>query len=234
VFGYGTAHWRELPGDERIDGRADALIFTALICCWLATALVLGTVRHDMSWRGLVLVATALFGSIPCACTMMAVRRAAGRADIRTDAEQVAWLIERRRLLRGLLAAVGSLVALSTLALGASVQLQQKLLETHQIDPSHVVPPQTVVVFGGVGSLVVALGYGPAASELTRRGRELCTQLFDISQAPDGPTLLSRLDDRHKLEMLLGADSGSFTDLQSGLVVLAPLLASASSFLLPR
>jgi hypothetical protein len=40
--------------------------------------------------------------------------------------------------------------------------------------------------------------------------------------------------DRHKLEQLLGVDRGVFADLQTGLAILGPLLASAATaFLFP-
>ena len=100
--------------------------------------------------------------------------------------------------------------------------------------PSQVDPPQTVVVFGGAGSLVVGLVYVPAANALRRRARLLCDELFDLRCSADADALLTRLDERHRLEVLLGADAGAFSDLQSGLVVLAPLLASAAALLVPH
>ncbi len=72
------------------------------------------------------------------------------------------------------------------------------------------------------------------ASALQRRGQELRDALFPLDKA-DGPsTVLSSAEDRHKLEQLLGMDRGIVADLQTGLTILGPLLASATAaFLSP-
>jgi hypothetical protein len=61
-----------------------------------------------------------------------------------------------------LLAAVGSLLALATLATAAALQL----------GPNG--NPAVVLVLGGTGSALVALAYGPAATALRAKAQELC------------------------------------------------------------
>ncbi|MFF3371397.1 hypothetical protein ACFYXF_00395 [Streptomyces sp. NPDC002680] len=234
VFNYGIARWRELPEAERVGGRRDAVVLAALVGGLLVVALVPGFLRRESHWRGPALVATAFAGLVPAACTMLAVRRAARSPEVSGDGELADWLLRRRRLLRGLLSAAGVPIALATLALGAAVQLQSDMVDAHRLEAAQAFAPQTVVIFGGSCSLVVALFYVPAVGELRQRARELCARLFDLTQVNDGPALLSRIDDRIKSEMLLGADTGLFADLQTGLVVLAPLLASTASLLLPH
>jgi hypothetical protein len=46
--------------------------------------------------------------------------------------------------------------------------------------------------------------------------------------------ILARSGDRQKLEQILGADRGILPDMQSGVVILAPLVAGAAAFLLPH
>ena len=79
-----------------------------------------------------------------------------------------------RRLSQRLLAAVGSLVALSTLALGAAVALQQGLSAGSAHGTAGQPAPQTVLIFGGAGSALVALAYGPASTALKARAQRLC------------------------------------------------------------
>jgi len=45
---------------------------------------------------------------------------------------------------------------------------------------------------------------------------------------------LSRADDRQKLDQVLGTDRNLFADLQTGVAILAPLLASAAVAFLPH
>jgi hypothetical protein len=45
---------------------------------------------------------------------------------------------------------------------------------------------------------------------------------------------LSRAEDRNKLEQLLGVDRSIAADLQTGLAILGPLIASAAAAFLPH
>jgi hypothetical protein len=129
---------------------------------------------------------------------------------------------------------VGSLVALSTLALSAALALQRSLPAGSGHGDATGLPPETVLIFGAAGSLLVALAYAPAATTFQRRGRALCDELFPLDKADEASVILSLTDDRHKLEQLLGVDRGVVADLQTGLAILGPLLASAgAAFLSP-
>jgi hypothetical protein len=90
---------------------------------------------------------------------------AGGEHAAGTRGEQAGALMALRQLLQRLLAAVGSLVALSTLALGAAFALQQSLpAGSVHSRASAQLPPQTVLIFGGAGSAIVAVAYGPASA----------------------------------------------------------------------
>ncbi|WP_406045736.1 hypothetical protein OG799_15415 [Micromonospora sp. NBC_00898] len=146
-----------------------------------------------------------------------------------TPGERVVLLLALRRLLRRLLAAVGTLVALVTFQFGALMMLEKS---THL--PLGDLPPQYTLVFGGMGSLLVALAYVPGWAALQRRGQELCEHLFPIGDLNDGQTILSRVSDSQKMEQILGADRSVLADLQNGLAIPAPLLAGAAATLLPH
>ncbi len=127
------------------------------------------------NWRGVALVAVLFFGSIPAAGVMEGVRHAARNSRVSdNEGRQVAVLIRLRELLQRLLAVLGALVALWTLAIGAGIVLQRSLAAGLPQGGVTSEPPQLVLTFGGAGSLLVALFYVPVATALQRRGKSLC------------------------------------------------------------
>ena len=109
------------------------------------------------SWRAGALVAIMLLGGVPALVVMLAVRLAAGGDELSsTPGGQVADLIALRRLLQRLLPALGSLVALSTLALGAAMAIGPEPSAGSAVAP---LPEEAVTFFGAGGSLLVGLAY---------------------------------------------------------------------------
>ncbi len=239
VFNYGLNRWAELKRYRGLRVRTGDVAPRIAIIWGVVTVgvVVLASLPIPVrpSWRHVALISVLLLGSLPAAGVMGGIRHVAGRqCRPGTRGEQTAQLMRLRGLLQRLLAAVGSLVALSTLALGASIRLEQGLRTGTGHASAQALPPQFVLVFGGIGSVLVALFYVPAGTALQRRGQCLADELFPLSQVNEAAAILSAADDRHKLELLLGVDRGIFTDLQSGLAILGPLLASAAAaFLSP-
>lgn len=236
VFPYGIARWVELTSQVSVRVRDAATriapigflsLFVLAWSTWLPAPV-------HFSWRNAALVAVPFVGGITAAGVMEGIRQVAGHQPATgTGGEQAAQLIRLRQLLQRLLAALGSLVALSTLALGASVSLLRNLAGNPGFRVT-VFPPQFVLVFGGLGSLLVALFYIPAGTALQRRGQRLCDDLFPLAKADGAAAILAMAEDRHKLELLLGVDRSVTADLQTGLAILGPLLASAATaFLSP-
>jgi hypothetical protein len=119
------------------------------------------------AFRGWALVSVALLGAVPAVAVMDGISHAAsGGLAAGTRGERAGAVMALRRLLQRLLAAVGSLVALSTLALGAAFALQQNLPAGFAPGRAAQLAPQTVLIFGGAGSALVAAAYAPASTAL--------------------------------------------------------------------
>lgn len=238
VFNYGLNRWAELLGYRglcvRVGDVAGRIVFILAVALAVLVFLAIVPGLVAVSWREVMLVSVLLVGNVPAAGVMGGIGHVAGRQPRPgTRGEQAAQLVGLRDLLQRLLAAVGAVIALLTLALGASARLQNSLARSgHPIGKE--LPPQFVLIFGGVGSVLVALFYVPAATALRRRGQRLCDELFPPSTSNDAPDILGAADNRQKLGQLLGTDRNIVADLQSGLAILAPLLASAAAaFLSP-
>jgi hypothetical protein len=243
VFGYGIARWPELSTGRPVSLRdvvvpVAGLLTVAVLAGLTGVALTVTAHRAGTGWpavRGWALMSAALLGAVPAVAVMFGIRHAADSGPTAsTRGEQAGALLALRRLLQRLLAAVGSLVALSTLALGAALAEQHSL----PAGPSHSGPaqlaPQTVLIFGGAGSALVALAYGPASTALKTRAQRLCDELFPLDEADEAAAILNQAEDRSKLEQLLGADRSIVADLQTGLAILSPLIASAAAAFLPQ
>jgi hypothetical protein len=243
VFGYGLARWADLSALRPVRVRDVAvpvagLLAVAVLAGLAGLALTVTAHRAGTGWqafRGWALVSVALLGAVPAVAVMYGIRHVAGAGPgAGTRGEQAGALIALRRLLQRLLAAVGSLVALSTLALGAAFALQQNLPAGSAHSQAAQLAPQTVLIFGGVGSALVAVAYAPASAALTTWAQRLCDELFPLHEADKAAVILNQAEDRSKLEQLLGVDRSILADLQTGLAILGPLIASAAAAFLPH
>lgn len=232
VFVYGLGRWVELRELQVIRTRDVAYPIVGVVT--LAVLLLIGQVsltKWTGTWRGGALVAVTFIGGAPALGVMFGVRLAArGNQLSSTRGGQAADLIALRRLLQRLLAALGSLVALSTLALGAARAMRPQPLPS---SAAAALPAEGVIFFGAAGSLLVGLAYGPSASALRNRAQRLCDELFPLRKADEASDVLRLADERQRLEQLLGVDRSLLAELQSGLVILGPLLASAAAAFLP-
>jgi hypothetical protein len=242
VFVYGLDRWFELASlrSVRLRAVAPALGLAALFVIALpfAQRAVAGPPpTTSQQWRGGVLVLLALLGAIPVVTTMFGIRTAAGtepRRPVDADAE-TARLISLRWLLQRLLTALGSLVALSTLGLGAWAQLSNQL-PIRFATQKQPYTSQDILLFGALGSFLVAIPYVPALSALRAAGLRLCDRLFPPTgnDGADADDVVTRADKRHKLRELLGTDRAAFAELTSSVVIAGPLIAATMATFLPR
>jgi hypothetical protein len=229
VFSYGLRRWADLralhqPRLGRVAGPVAAIVIGGIAGIYGGSLILSG--RHFALWRGQVLVTIAIVLAVPAAGVMFGVWDAASSTlPSASRSEQVALLIALRRVLERMLAAIGPVVALATLQEGVLIALHASVGSK---------PTQYILVFGGYGSLLAGLVYVPAWAALRDRGLRLSDELFPMKDLDTGQEVLSRAGDRQKLEQLLGADRNVLADLQTGLAILAPLLASAAVAFLPH
>lgn len=225
VLTYGQRHWAELTGVHPVRVREVAGPVVAIavggVLAVNVTRFLPGPTGY---WHSGLLVSLAILAGIPAGLVMFAIRQLAS-AEPPADpvGRQVTVLLDLRRLLQRLLAAEGAVVTLVTFEFGAYSELLP--------NPR---PAQYILIFGGVGSALVAAAYLPARTALQHRARRLCGELFPLDDLDDGPTILSNATDGQRLEQVLGADRGVLADLQNGLIVAAPLLAGAVGAFLPH
>jgi hypothetical protein len=232
AFTYGWNRWADLCALHRVRVRDVVAPVGIVVGVSILPNLALflrGPAQGN--WRSSLLVTFASLAAVPAASVAFGVRYAARRELLsRTKGGgRLATLIALRRLLDRLLAAIGPLVALATLEMATLIALERSVGS-----PFGDRPPQYVLIFGGVGSLLVALVYVPAWGALRHAGYELCDELFPMSHLAQPQAILSRSGDRQKLEQILGVDHSVLGDLQNGVAILAPLLASAAAVFLPH
>jgi hypothetical protein len=247
VFSYGLGRWQDLSKLCTIPAAFPVIwpvMALALVSLALMNAPVLLPPAHVTvsggkgSGLGSGLVGMfAIVAAVPVATVMIGMWRAVSGpaplgpkdAPLIMKGDQLNALLELRRLLQRLLAAVGSVVALVAFSYSTWWLLERSL---HTQFGSR--PPQFVLIFGAFGSTLVGLVYGPAWTALQRRGRLLRDTMFSLRKVDEVTKIVSLAADRQTLDQMLGLDRGFLADLQSGLVILAPLLAGAVAAFLPH
>lgn len=230
VFGYGLAQWPAVaePGQVRFRQVLPALGTLAVVSVgMLAVGTILTVVNGDPDNRagidpvGLSLTTLAVVGAVPVAADLAAVRERARRLS-ESPGQWAEEILALRLLMSGFLHAGGALVALATVALGAAVRSDGERVDT-----------LVVVVFGANMSVLLALAYAPAAAAVRASGRQLATAVVPLTGAT-AADLPDQMDARTRLEQALGVDRGLLADLQSDLIILAPLLAAGAAAFLQR
>ena len=235
LAGYGRSCWHELTGELkdvhhlRIPQVAGPVAIIAILGLALMVLPPSLAEPAHVIVRAWLVPAFALLGAVPAAGVMFGVRRAAGAARPGASGDLVDLLLTLQRLLQRLLIVAGTVVALTTFTTGTWWLLEHSL---HA--PYGDRPPQFVLVFGAYGSLLVGVVYVPAWTAVQRRGQRLSNELFPLSGLKERRAILDEVGERQKLEQVLGLDRGILTDLQGGMIILAPLLAAAAAAFLPH
>lgn len=131
-----------------------------------------------------------------------------------------------RAELEKLLAYLGAVVGLAVLASAALRQV------TLVYNPETDFPPEGVLMYGFVLSLLVALVYLPTYATLRLAG----AKLRDAVEPPPAPTdeqLEDKLKKRQVLDELLGLKASTTATFRAGVAILTPLLGSLTT-LLPK
>lgn len=202
---------------------------------WLGTILVTAvalmaaaTLLLDLpgvSWRGLVLTVWAVAGAGPIVIALLGIRSPVRSGPLSSDlGARTDEYLQLRELNLGLLPPLGALVALSTFALGAAGQLGTG---------AGAAPVTDIIVlfFGATGTLLVGCVYAVPRQALRGEGRDLLRALAPVI-APDAKAARAELAQRQTTESQLGLNTTLLDDLRSGVIILGPLLVSATTLLL--
>lgn len=222
---YGVRRWRDVNRVAAIPVRA---VVPQLVTVWL-TAGAFGAVyvlvrlptTGQVDWRAGLLVLIAGLGTLPALSAITGVGQAATAITVAEPGMQLAALMRLRRLLQGLLVMLGGVVALLVVAAATATKMND------------VESPVLSILFGVFTSAMVAIVYTPAASILRLRGFELVERCLP-PQDKTGAALVDLAEQRAKMEAVLGVDKTLFSDLQTNLAVVGPLIASAGAVLLQR
>jgi hypothetical protein len=232
IFIYGLHRWSELKSIQPVSaGRVWTLVsMVAAVGVIGVNAPRLLPDATEGNWRNGVLLSLSIVASLPAAAAMYGVRDlVVGPVDRLGSGDQLAAMLTLRRLLQRLLTVVGWLPALVTFQTGALIALEKNLQNAFGNQP-----PQYLLVVGGFGSVLVALVYVPPRSALRAQASRLCDELFPLQSITSPAKILDTVDARQKVEQTLGMNGTVAADLQAGLIILSPLITSATASFLPK
>lgn len=222
-FGSGLARRRDVVSVQPV--RATVILVPVGFFVLLASAslpvarIVIG---DAVSWRGLAFAGLAILGGIPAGVALASIRALAVHGLAGSPGRQLAGLIRLRRVLGRLLALLGSLVLLVVLVNAAGLDW----------GGDERVPKSAVIFAGAAAAIAVAAIYIPTAALLRRRSAAFIDEFYPLEQV-ESSALVVAAEDRAKLETLLGLDRTTIGELQAGLLIVSPLLASAGIALIP-
>jgi hypothetical protein len=164
---------------------------------------------------------------LPALTGMFWVYTAADRVS-REDPSDVDRFTDLRDSLQRLLKLLGAVIALSTLSTGALLQAMVDNART----PVRL-PSELALLWGGGATVLMMAAYVPAYLKVQGWGQTLVRRLLPEPALGSGDWF--DWDTRRKtLGAYLQVDEGLLDRLQSGVFVLAPLLAAAASVAVPR
>jgi hypothetical protein len=222
-FGSGIARYRDVAALQPV--RAIRIVPALLLMASVAGAalpLSIVIVRQGIIWQGVALAGLAIVGALPAGAAVVAIRVLSIDGVGGPVGRRLGTLLRLRGLLSRLNTIFGSLVVVLTLFIAA-----QRSLATGE-----AVPASLVIYTGAASAVVVALVYLPTAAVLRRRCLLFIDEEFSLDNV-DRAQLIQAAEDRHRLEGLMGLHRTTLAELQNGLVIVSPLLASAGITLLP-
>jgi len=224
-----SRHWRSPARAHSLEVRAatGALLFLGVAISVLPP--LIGDLPETVPHRGLKMAVLNLtaFALAIYAARAMWYAAAESRALGRGGAADLGALLHHRRLradLELLLAILGLLVTLAVIASAALRAL------TEHVDPNEALPAQSVILYGLILSLVLALVYVPAYLTMLRCGQTLRDRVAPLVPLDDDG-FEDRLDWRDRLGAFLGLDVAATASFRTGVAILSPLLGSLTSLL---
>ena len=184
-------------------------------------------------WRVAAQLVLNLAVMIPAILSFRLITLAASRPrpwNAHTPTPEVELLSDHRFLqgeLRSLLAIVGGVVTLRVLENGAFIQAVNFFQPEQESVPAEVLYP-----YGALLAAAIAILYIPAFSALQRYGHDVEEHLCPLPPVAD-PTFITICDKRSRLEAMLGLDASAKKNLESGVLILTPLIGSILTTFLP-
>lgn len=222
VFVVGMRWWRELQDVIHVKASRVAPVVLTFAGAGVLVAFAPSAFMADQSWRGPTLVSASIVGAIPVAVVLFGIRAALVPQRPGTNSAVLSDLLRLRSLAQRQLAALGSLIALATLALGASLRATGEFAG----------PPETVFVFGVSCTVAVALIYLPARTALRRASEGLVDTMFPLTGNASSDALLEVAEKRRALAKVVGLEGDLVSDLHANIAILAPLIAGAVDLVL--
>jgi hypothetical protein len=231
VWSHGRRALAQLPA--RRPFIQEALAYGVLAVALIVTSLVVASVVYSrgrpvgtlpyLPARFDILFLAVVLAVAPSIMAMSRVGDAARHGDV-PAADLVAW----RAILQSQLAALGAVIALSTLTT-ASFRTAVLAAYPGRADDFSVAG---VLLFGAWFTGILALVYVPPSERLRRNAQALVDQTFPIPDQFDGDWQ-QQLQGRRDLTSALRIDETSQNSIQNALIIGGPLITSALTLLIP-
>jgi hypothetical protein len=225
VLVYGWRRWRELAARRPV---SLGTVWKPVVAVALAGLALINLTPVDPdgtnNWRSAATLSSSVVAGVPIATVMFSIRELSVRACATASSLGVAVrdLIDLRLLLQRLLTVVGGFLALTTLDVSALLAVERSA--GTEIGER---PPEYVLIYGAVGTLLVALTYVPAWASLRDEGLRLRDDQFALGEFDDVERLVDVVEARSRFEVILQIDRPLLSTLRTDLIIFTPLLASA-------
>ena len=209
-----------------------AVIFVLLVGVPFAALLAEGPVNPlwGAVWKILLVTAAGFFlVGLPSLLGILGTQAFAVRnLDATIEESDIEGFIELRDDLNRFLALLGATIGLAVLSTGA---LRNAVLV---FKPTVKLPAEAVLEYGGFLTVLVVFAYAPAYYALIRLGLKIRDALLPKRPPPQESAFSDWYSTRKNLTDLLQLDVGAYQRLQTGVLILAPLLSAALSLAIPK
>jgi hypothetical protein len=229
VWSHGRRALAQLPA--RRPFIQEAVAYGVLALALTVTSLVVASVVYGRARpvktlpyipvRFVIVYLAVVLAIAPSILAMSRVGDATRHGNVRA-ADLVAW----RAILQSQLAALGAVIALSTLT---TASFRTAILAAY---PRHDFPVAGVLLFGAWFTGILALVYVPPSEQLRRHAQALVDRAFPIPDQLDRDWQ-QQLQRRRDLTSALRIDETSQNSIQNALIIGGPLITSALTLLIP-
>lgn len=225
-------HWREASNAKAAIWREvlpSAVVLCVLVALfvWVASTNPVPEFLPHLGWKVRGLTIAALFVALVAATSVWVIRARLERLlDARPTKENLAAYTEMRSDLDRLLAYLGAVVGLAVLSSAAMRNVVRDVLPG-ELDRFHA---EAVILYGLVLSLILAAVYLPTLGVARAVGARFRDKLVPF---PAPSALVEGLEQRRRLDDVLGLTVSATASFRAAVAILSPLLGGLAS-LLPK